>query len=163
MRHHKKSRVYVPGHHFSGWVYRGYLICYGAEIINVDQLRGIGECDTDWFRSEEPWDGECVDDVKFDCRTGGWATINCIMDNVDDTIDEEPMDKFDGVDWMVSFRTGGSSAGVCEAVKITVPHWHVTEAREWVMRATGHYVSSMTRIFMGEQPRIIAREGKYEY
>lgn len=162
-RPHKKSRVYIPGHHFSGWVYRGYLICYGEEIIDQEQLRGIGECDTDWFRSKEPWnEWEGVDDVQFDCRTGGWATINCIMDNVDDKIDEIPMDEFDGVDWMVSFRrsTRDTQRG---AVKITAPHWHVRDAREWIMDRTGCYVSSISRVFMGEQPRIIAREGKYEY
>tara|TARA_R100001244_G_scaffold98301_1_gene73435 strand:+ start:513 stop:1010 length:498 start_codon:yes stop_codon:yes gene_type:complete len=163
-RVHKKSRVYNPSNHFNGWIYRGYLICYGAEVIDQEQLLGIGECDTDWFRSDEPWDGFNVDDVKFDCRTGGWATINCIMDNVDDKIDEIPMDEFDGVDWMVSFRRGnGYGDGIHGAVKITVPHWHVKEAREWVMERTGHYVSSMTRVFMGEQPRIIKREGEYKY
>ena len=160
-RPHKKTRVYVPGNLFNGWVYRGYLICYGAEIINNDQLKGLGECDTDWFRSVEPWDGGSVE-VEFDTKNGGWATINCIQDNVDDKIDEIPMDEFDGVEWMVHFRKryGDNPRG---AVKITAPFWHVRDARQWIMDRTGCHVTSIQRVFMGEQPRIIAREGRYEY
>jgi len=166
-RPHKKTRVYVPGNLFNGWVYRGYLICYGAEIIDQEQLHGMGECDTDWFRSEEPWDGDNVEDVQFHTPHGGWHTINCIMDNVDDKIDEIPMDEFDGVDWMVSFRKpyrdNYGHSNPRGAVKITAPFWHVRDARQWIMDRTGCYVSSISRIYMGEQPRIVAREGRYEY
>ena len=165
-RPHKKTRVYVPGNLFNGWVYRGYLICYGAEIINNDQLKGLGECDTDWFRSVEPWDGGSVE-VEFDTKNGGWATINCIQDNVDDKIDEIPMDEFDGVDWMVSFRKPLRGdylhTNPRGAVKITAPFWNVRDARQWIMDRTGCHVTSIQRVFFDEQPRIIAREGRYEY
>ena len=168
-RVHKKTRLYirdaekylseyeqpVPDEHsFVGWLYRGYIICRGKEICPHSNF------DTDlWFRSSEPFYGELINDVEFEIQNGGWETINCIMDNVDDAIDEIPMDKHDGVHWMVGFRTGGETG----AVRMIVPHWNVQEAREWVMKMTGHYVGSMTRVFMGEQPRVIAREGKYEY
>ena len=160
-RPHKKSRVYIPATHFNGWVYRGYLICYGAEL-DGEVTRGCGECDTDWFRSEEPWNGEPIESVNFRTTNGGWSTINCIMDNVDDVHDRIPMDEFDGVDWMVSFRRSTRDTQR-DAVKITAPFWHVRDAREWIMDRTGCYVSSIHRVFMGEQPRVIAREGKYEY
>ena len=146
MRTNKKTRIYIRDadtylseneqptfdkHSFQGWFYRGYIICRGCE-----------------FNPDSPFE-----------QDAGWATINCIMDNVDDAIDIIPMDKHDGVHWMVGFRTGNQTG----SVRMIVPFWGVDEARQWVMDMTGHYVGSMTRVFMGEQPRVIAKDGNYDY
>ena len=169
MRPNKKTRIYIRDadtylseneqptfdkHSFQGWFYRGYIICRGCEF-NPDSPF---EQDT-WFRSVEPFNGELLKDVEFKTEHAGWATINCIMDNVDDAIDIIPMDKHDGVHWMVGFRTGNQTG----SVRMIVPFWGVDEARQWVMDMTGHYVGSMTRVFMGEQPRVIAKDGNYDY
>jgi hypothetical protein len=169
MRPNKKTRIYITHddefkrfarqptydkYSFNGWFYRGYVICRGYEI----NPQSVFEKDT-WFRSVEPYHGEAIMDVEFKTEHAGWETINCIMDNVDDAIDQIPMDKHDGVHWMVGFRTGNQTG----SVRMIVPFWGVDDARKWVMDMTGHYVGSMTRVFMGEQPRVIAKDGNYDY
>ena len=168
-RVHKKTRLYIrdadkylseyeqpvaDNHSFQGWLYRGYIICRGQEINPNSNFDGDR-----WFRSVEPFYGELLMDVQFEVEHGGWDTINCIMDNVDDAIDSVPLDRWNGVDWMVSFKrtTRDDKRG---AVKITAPHWNVDNARDWIMQETGCYVSSISRIPHCAQPLCIAADAK---
>jgi len=168
-RVHKKTRLYIrdadkylseneqpvaDNHSFQGWLYRGYIICRGQEINPNSNFDGDR-----WFRSVEPFYGELLMDVQFEVKHGGWDTINCIMDNVDDAIDSVPLDRWNGVDWMVSFKrsTRDDKRG---AVKITAPHWNVDDARDWIMQETGCYVGSISRLPHCDQPLCIASEAK---
>jgi len=63
------------------------------------------------------------------------------------------MDRWTGVDWMVSFKRS-TRDNPTHSIKITAPCWNVHDARQWIMDATGCHVAGISRCDTDDQPII---------